>query len=65
MLAFCGLERDERTLAFHENAAAGVSTRARQVRQAMNTQAVGRWAKYGDALDPARRVLERAGIALD
>ncbi len=66
ILAFCGLEWDDRTLAFHENAAAGVSTPSvRQVRQAMNTQAVGRWAKYGAALDPARRVLERAGIAFD
>jgi hypothetical protein len=64
LLAFCGLEWDARTLSFHENVA-GVSTpSARQVRQAMNTQAVGRWAKYGAALDPARRVLERAGIAL-
>ncbi len=66
MLAFCDLEWDERTLAFHENASAGVSTpSARQVRQAMNTQAVGRWAKYGAALDPARAVFERAGVSLD
>ena len=65
LLAFCGLDWDERTLSFHENAA-GVSTpSARQVRQAMNTQAVGRFAKYGALLDPARRVLERAGITLD
>lgn len=65
LLEFCGLPWDDRTLAFHENAA-GVSTpSARQVRQAMNAGAVGRWAKYGAALDPARRVLERAGISLD
>ena len=65
LLAFCGLSWDERALSFHENAA-GVSTpSARQVRQAMNSQAVGRFAKYGAALDPARRVLEQAGISLD
>lgn len=65
ILAFCGLDWNERTLAFHEHAAAGVSTPSvRQVRQAMNANAVGRWAKYGAGLDPARRVLERAGIAL-
>ena len=64
LLAFCGLDWDARTLAFHENSA-GVSTpSARQVRQAMNTQAVGRWAKYGAALDPARHVLEQAGVTL-
>ncbi|ANP46972.1 tetratricopeptide repeat-containing sulfotransferase family protein [Candidatus Viadribacter manganicus] len=65
LLSFCGLNWDDRTLSFHENAA-GVSTpSARQVRQAMNNQAVGRFAKYGAALDPARRVLEQAGISLD
>lgn len=65
LLAFCGLSWDERTLSFHENAA-GVSTpSARQVRQAMNAGAVGRWAKYGALLDPARRVLEKAGISLN
>jgi tetratricopeptide (TPR) repeat protein len=65
LLAFCNLAWDERTLSFHENAA-GVSTpSARQVRQAMNAGAVGRWAKYGALLDPARRVLEKAGISLD
>lgn len=62
LLAFCGLEWDARVLSFHENTA-GVSTpSARQVRQAMNTLAVGRWEKYGSALDPAREVLEQAGI---
>jgi len=65
LLAFCDLSWDERALSFHENAA-GVSTpSARQVRQAMNSQAVGRFAKYGAALDPARRVLEQAGISHD
>jgi len=65
LLAFCGLAWDARTLSFHENAAGVATPSARQVRQAMNSQAVGRWAKYGAALDPARRVLERAGVSLD
>lgn len=65
LLAFCGLEWDARALSFHQNAAGVATPSARQVRQAMNTQAVGRWAKYGAALDPARLVLEAAGIALD
>lgn len=65
LLTFCGLPWDERTLSFHENAA-GVSTpSARQVRRAMNAGAVGRWAKYGALLDPARRVLEKAGVSPD
>jgi len=65
LLAFCGLEWDARTLSFHENAAGVATPSARQVRQAMNSQAVGRWAKYGAALDPARKVLEAAGISVD
>ncbi|MFN3464274.1 MAG: tetratricopeptide repeat-containing sulfotransferase family protein [Terricaulis sp.] len=64
LLAFCGLEWDARTLSFHKNAAGVATPSARQVRQPMNTQAVGRWEKYGAALDPARRVLEAAGISL-
>jgi tetratricopeptide (TPR) repeat protein len=64
LLAFCDLPWDERCLAFQENAA-GVSTpSARQVRSPMNSAAVGRWAKYGSLLDPAREVLTAAGVAL-
>lgn len=65
LLAFCGLSWDARALSFHENAAGVATPSARQVRQAMNTQAVGRWAKYGAALDPARRVFEAAGLSFD
>ena len=64
LLAFCGLSWDERSLAFHKNNA-GVSTpSARQVRSAMYAGAVGRFANYGDLLNPARAVLEEAGISL-
>jgi tetratricopeptide (TPR) repeat protein len=65
LLAFCGLAWDDRCIAFHENAAGVATPSARQVRTAMYTSAMGRWAKYGALLDPARRVLEQAGIALD
>jgi hypothetical protein len=64
LLAFCGLPWDERCLAFQENAAGVATPSARQVRTAMNSAAVGRWAKYGTLLDPARRVLEAARITL-
>ena len=65
LLAFCGLDWDDRALSFHENASGVATPSARQVRQAMNTKAVGRSAKYGAVLDPARAVLERAGIPID
>ena len=64
LLAFCGLPWDARTLSFHENTSGVATPSARQVRQAMNSQAVGRWAQYGAALDPARKVLEASGISL-
>lgn len=64
LLAFCDLNWDARTLSFHETAGVVATPSARQVRQAINTSAVGRWEKYGAALDPAKRVFERAGIAI-
>lgn len=65
LVAFCGLAWDDRCLAFHENAAGVATPSARQVRTPMNAAAVGRFVKYGALLDPARRVFERAGLALD
>ncbi len=62
LLAFCGLAWDEHCLAFHENASGVATPSARQVRQSMNAQAVGRAARYGALLDPARSVLARAGV---
>lgn len=64
LLAFCGLRWDKRCLAFHENAAGVATPSARQVRSAMNAVSVGRSAKYGTLLDPARVVLQRAGLLL-
>jgi hypothetical protein len=64
LLAFCGLGWDERCINFQDNAASVSTPSARQVRSAMNASAVGRWAKYGALLDPARRVLEQNGVAL-
>lgn len=64
IVAFAGLSWDDRCLAFHENAASVATPSAQQVRSAMYASAMGRWAKYGAMLDPARRVLERAGVDL-
>lgn len=35
-----------------------------QVRAPLYASSVGRWRRYGAALDPLRRALERAGVAL-
>ena len=64
LIAFAGLPWDDRCLAFHKNAAGVGTPSAAQVRAPMNAAAVGRFAKYGALLDPARRVLENAGLVL-
>jgi|CXWL01.1.fsa_nt_gi tetratricopeptide (TPR) repeat protein len=64
LLRFCGLSWDDRCMAFHENAAAVGTPSAVQVRSAMYASSVGKWTAYGALLDPARRVFERAGIAI-
>ncbi|MBC7769465.1 MAG: sulfotransferase [Phycisphaerales bacterium] len=64
LVAFCGLEWNERCLAFHRNAAGVGTPSAAQVRAPLYNTAMGRWKKYGALLDPARRVFERAEIEL-
>lgn len=63
LLDFCGLSWDPRCLAFHENAAAVATPSSVQVRSPVYRSAIGRWKKYGALLDPAREVLEQAGIS--
>jgi len=64
LLAFAGLEWNDAALAFHRNSAGVGTPSAAQVRAPLYNSAMGRWAKYGALLDPARAVLERAGVAL-
>ncbi len=64
LLAFCGLNWSAACLTFHENKAGIATPSAAQVRQPMYAHSVGRWRDYGAMLDPARRVLERAGLGL-
>jgi tetratricopeptide (TPR) repeat protein len=62
LLAFCGLSWDERCLSFEENAAPVATASAVQVRSAMNRDSLRRWKRYGDRLDPLRRLLQEGGI---
>jgi tetratricopeptide (TPR) repeat protein len=64
LLGFCGLDWNAACLVFHENKAGVATPSAAQVRQPLYASSVGRWRAYGALLDPARRVLERAGVAL-
>jgi len=62
LLAFCGLAWDPRCLEFQTNASGVATPSAQQVRQAMYTSSSGRFETYGALLDPARAVLQRAGL---
>lgn len=62
LLSFCGLSWDARCLDFHKNASGVATPSAQQVRQSMYSSASGRWVKYGELLDPARLVLQKAGL---
>ncbi len=57
MIAFCGLEWDDRCLSFHRTERA-VSTPSRwQVRQPIYASSVGRWRRYERHLGPLREAL--------
>jgi tetratricopeptide (TPR) repeat protein len=52
LLAHCGLDWDERVLAFHKSERPVRTASASQVRQPIYASAVGRWRAYGDLLAP-------------
>ena len=65
LLQYCGLPWDDACLRFHENSRASTTASATQVRQPLYDSSVGKWRRVERQLQPARQILERAGIALD
>ena len=61
LLAFCGLEWQERCLRFHENAAPVSTASSVQVRQPLYSGSIGRWRRYGGALGGVKDQLEALG----
>jgi tetratricopeptide (TPR) repeat protein len=57
LLDFCGLEFDERCLAFHESKRTVRSPSAGQVRQPLYSSSIGAWKHYENELEPLRRAL--------
>jgi hypothetical protein len=57
MIAFCGLDWDERCLAFHENPRPVHTMSMLQVRRPMYASSVGRWRRYEKQLEPLRKAL--------
>ena len=64
LLEFCDLSWDDRCLSFEDNAAPVATASAVQVRSGMNRDSLLRWKRYGDKLDPLRRLLEEGGIEI-
>lgn len=62
LLTFCGLDWDERCLAFHENPNPVATASSVQVRSPLHAGSIGRWRRYGEAVEPALAVLRAAGI---
>ena len=65
LLAHCRLAWSERCLDFHTNAAPVSTPSAAQVRRPLYGDGVARWRAHAEALAPARRAIEAAGIAID
>ncbi|MDJ0926416.1 MAG: sulfotransferase [Gammaproteobacteria bacterium] len=65
MLDHCGLGWEAACLDFAKNTAPVSTASAVQVREPIYTRALSRWKKYEQQLEPARRILAEAGIAID
>ncbi len=57
LIAFCGLEWQDRCMAFHANPRPVSSASVLQVRRPIYTTSVGRWKHYAAYLEPLRRHL--------
>ena len=62
VVAFCGLEWDDRCLKFHESDRPVKTASVSQVRQPLYTSSVERWRRYGDGLLPLVEALEESGV---
>jgi tetratricopeptide (TPR) repeat protein len=62
LLAFCGLEWDERCLEFHTADTHVRTASVWQVREPLYRRSSGRWTQYAAHLDAARELLEAAGL---
>lgn len=65
LLAHCGLSWNEACLHFETNEAPVATASAVQVRSPLYRSSVGRWKRYGHALDDLRALFADAGIAID
>lgn len=62
LLAHCGLDWEDACLRFEKNSAPVSTASAVQVRSPIYRSSLGRWKRYGDELDPLRRLLVEGGV---
>lgn len=65
LLAHCGLDWDERCLAFQDNAAPVATPSAAQVRRPLYNDALARWRRHEVALGGVKARFAAAGLVLD
>lgn len=65
LLERLGLAFEPACLAFHENRAPSATASSVQVRERMHARSVGRWRHFARQLEPLRRSLVDAGVAVD
>jgi tetratricopeptide (TPR) repeat protein len=64
LLAACGLTWNQDCLRFQDNPEPVATASAAQVRSPIYRHAIGRWHRYGEAVEPLRELLERNGIEI-
>jgi len=62
LLAFCGLQWDERCLSFYKNSNPVITASNAQVRRPIYRSSVGKWLKYEEFLEPLMRAMTREDI---
>lgn len=64
IIAFCGLDWDDRCLKFHESVRPVKTASVSQVRQPLYQSSVERWRRYGSGLDPLVDALRQSGVGI-
>ncbi len=65
LIAYCGLEWQNKCSQFHLNKTASITASATQVRQSIYSSSMGQWRHFEEQLQPVKSMLERVGIICD
>ncbi|WP_375202587.1 tetratricopeptide repeat-containing sulfotransferase family protein [Hyphococcus sp.] len=65
LISHLELPWEDQCLSFHEQKSAVATASAVQVREKPHTRSVGRWRRYGAALDPMAAALRSAGVEIE